>query len=233
MKTVISKMKLFLIRILHIVVPTFIRKRHWEKRGGTYHDEQTSRAYKEMYEYLADFCLKEHPKRILEYGCGYGHLLKKISDINCGKDDIEYYGIDFSSTQIENAKKYFSDGKFYVGDITKLLKNFEDNYFDVVIGVGVLMYLQKKDISKAILELKRVCKNKVYIVEYYYKYLAQEKQDAYKSVIGLDGRDIYDYEELLLNNGFKDVQIKHLQQFSDKEINVDGEMAQTLVVGSI
>lgn len=217
-------------KLLLKIAPTTVIRLMWNKRGVGYINNEIGDAYRLMYEDLAILCLKETPLRILEYGCGYGYLSKIVFEKNQGYLKIEHYGIDYSSTQIENAKNYFKEGNFYVCDITKRIDMFEDDAFDVVIGVSVLMYIQPDLIDNAIKELLRICKNKLFVVEYYYKYLSKAKQDSYKQAFYGDGRRIYDYESLLFNNGFKNVKIMPIEYFHNKEINIEGIMPQTLIV---
>ncbi len=218
------------LRLLRQLNKKYAAKLMWENRGSVYHLEEISMAYRNMYDYLSGLCLKEDPNSILEYGCGYGYLLKKIADRNNNSKKMYYYGIDYSSEQILHAKNYFKEAEFIVADLTKPLSSIKDNFFDVVIGVGVLMYIQPRDINKAISELYRLCKKKIMVVEYYYKYLNPAKQHAYKRAIRHDCRCIYDYSSLLEQVGFRNIQVVQMEFFYDPYINTLNEMPQTLIV---
>jgi len=204
----------------------------WRLRGKSYHAEKMSDAYKKMYDYLATICIAEKPENVIEYGCGYGYLLKEIFKKNTGmgSPSVKYFGIDYSNEQIVNAKKYFSDATFKTADITKRVTDFIDNQFDVVIGVGVLMYIKENKISFAMDELYRICKKKIFVIEYYYKYLNDQKKEAYVRAKSEDGRCVYDYEKLLAEAGFRNIKTVHMDLFVNKTINVNDEMAQTLVI---
>lgn len=94
--------------------------------------------------------------KILDLGCGYGRLSKKL--LKCFPK-VEVYGIDISRYYVD---LYNGDlqprGKAVVGDIRKL--PFQDDFFDVVFMVTTLMYLtDAKDQQKAIRELLRVLKS--------------------------------------------------------------------------
>ena len=216
-------------KLLFWAFPDFMVRRSWLKRGKNYINEDLSDAYRLMYDMLANLCLKEKPKKILEYGCGDGYLLKEIFLKNSGNLNIEYVGIDYSPTQIENVKKFFKEGNFFVYDLTKGIHQFKDGEFDIVVGVDVLMYIQPALINNAISELHRICKNKLFLVEYYYKYLS-DKKEAYREAHFSDGRCIYDYAELLAKHGFKKINTVPIEFFTDKMINIQDEMAQTLVI---
>ena len=89
-------------------------------------------------------------KRALDVGCGPGVYADELVE-SCD----ELYGIDISSEMIEIANnKHYSKAKFSVGSIENL--QFKDNFFDSVICVGVLEYLD--DIEKGIKETARVIK---------------------------------------------------------------------------
>jgi len=60
--------------------------------------------------------------KILDCGCGEGHLLKKLQG--------RKYGIDLSDTPLKRAKEKNPDVKFLKSNITDL--PFEDNFFDIV-----------------------------------------------------------------------------------------------------
>ncbi len=212
------------------VCPDFYLKNFWEKRGKIYSKEELSPSYRIMYDDLAKMCLEDHPTKVLEYGCVYGYLLKQIFDLDSRREVCELWGNDFSSTQIDNAKTFFPEGKFFQADITQKRNDFDDKYFDVVVGVGVLMYIQPDKINQAIKELFRVSKSRVYAVEYYHKYLTDQKKESYESVMSSDGRCIYDYVELFKEQGFKHVRRESIDAFEDKQINKEGSMPHSLII---
>lgn len=104
----------------------------------------------------------ENPTSILEMGCSSGGLLK---DITTDFPDIKVAGIDINNTELENAKKRFPKQKenFYSQDLLEMWP-FEDNSFDIVFSVGVLMYIFRP--SLVLKEALRVAKNKVILAEY-------------------------------------------------------------------
>ncbi|MBP8016899.1 class I SAM-dependent methyltransferase, partial [Candidatus Gracilibacteria bacterium] len=198
-------------------------------RGNYYINEKLSDSYQIMYDVIASKVLEYKPTRVLEYGCGYGYLLKQIylknENVNC-----EYYGCDFSETQIENAKSYFPYGKFFIHDLTKKMKNIPDNFFDVVTGVGILLLLPSDKVNFALSELYRVMNKKILAAEYYYKYLPENKKKEYFDAN--DGRNVYDYEVLFKKVGLKNILISKFLSFYDENNQLIKEMPHTLISAS-
>jgi ubiquinone/menaquinone biosynthesis C-methylase UbiE len=89
-------------------------------------------------------------KKILDAGCGEGHLLKFLS-----KRKAEYFGIDITDVALEKARIRFPEGKFYKMDLTKL--EFPDESFDCITCSEVLehIYLYKDVLKELIRVLKK------------------------------------------------------------------------------
>lgn len=92
-------------------------------------------------------------KRVLDYGCGKGDFAMRLLERNA-----VVYGIDISENYVEHANAQarhygFSEARynFHVMDAHSL--NFDDNFFDLVIGNGILHHL---DLDLAISEVNRV-----------------------------------------------------------------------------
>jgi len=96
-------------------------------------------------------------KKILEVGCGEGVNIKNMQHTS-----NEFFGVDFSKSKIEFAKKNVK-GTFKVGDATNL--PYKNQSFDVVFCKDILHHLPDK--RKVISEMKRVAKKdgKLLIVE--------------------------------------------------------------------
>jgi SAM-dependent methyltransferase len=73
--------------------------------------------------------------RILDYGCGLGHLNAYL-DLNCFRS-IEYFGIDINPYYINIAEKLYPNKKFMISDIDDIHISPEVDY---VIGSGVFTY---------------------------------------------------------------------------------------------
>lgn len=88
--------------------------------------------------------------RVLDIGCGPAVYTDALSE--AGHD---IYGVDSSEKMIQIAKsKNFKNAKFFVGSVENL--KFEDSFFDGVLCVGVLEYLDH--IKNGIKEIARVTK---------------------------------------------------------------------------
>lgn len=95
-------------------------------------------------------------KIILEYGCSTGEFACDIIDVP--KFAKEYVGIDISDVAIDKANKRLTDNeksycKFLVMDAENM--SFENNYFDLVFGRGIIHHL---DLEKSFSEISRILK---------------------------------------------------------------------------
>ena len=84
--------------------------------------------------------------RLLDCGCGEGHLLQGVSG--------DKYGIDTSRSALLKAGERNPDTEFLCGSLEHL--PFDDDYFDVVICSEVLEHI--RDYRKAVSEILRVTK---------------------------------------------------------------------------
>lgn len=89
--------------------------------------------------------------KILDLGCGTGHLSEMIK-----KKGFEVYGVEPSLEMLKHARENFPDIKFEEGISVKI--PFADNYFDYVVCIEVLRYLNPDDVKKTYTEVNRVLK---------------------------------------------------------------------------
>jgi 2-polyprenyl-3-methyl-5-hydroxy-6-metoxy-1,4-benzoquinol methylase len=78
-------------------------------------------------------------KKILDYGCGAGALLRSLQKES---PDLEYYGVDISTIAINEAKS-LSTNITYTTITDKT--NFEDRFFDVILMCEVLEHVPNPD----------------------------------------------------------------------------------------
>ncbi len=89
--------------------------------------------------------------RLLDAGCGGGHLLQVISK---SRNTWELWGADVCADSIRSASQRLPDARISVQNLGKL--TYEDNFFDVIVCSEVLEHIT--DYPVAIAELRRVLK---------------------------------------------------------------------------
>jgi len=101
--------------------------------------------------YLGDL----NGKNILDIGCGSGELTNKLADTA-----EKVVGLDFSEKWIEHCNNnYKRDNLSFVQGNAANLKEFPDQYFDIIIMNMVLPNIYKvADMEKIFSEIKRVIK---------------------------------------------------------------------------
>ena len=91
-------------------------------------------------------------KKVFDLGCGTGQYLLQLSSLG-----LECYGADISEEMLQSTRKKLTS--LDVSDVTLINSDcynlpFEDNFFDLIICIGVLEYLD--DEKKALKEIKRL-----------------------------------------------------------------------------
>jgi len=100
--------------------------------------------------------LKNKKGKILDLGCGTGRNM-------IFNPDIEYYGVDFSDKQLENAKEYINEeninAKLFKSKVDNL-PMFEDEMFDAGLFMATLHCMEfKEERLNALKEFFRILKN--------------------------------------------------------------------------
>lgn len=114
-------------------------KDHWVDEHGT---PLNKALFDEIAVYVLKYLKKSSRRpRILEVGCGTGRILESISSI---RQDLDLWGIDFSSEQIETAKAQLADRcNLFVGDLKEFASHTDftgDNGFDLIFLHSVTQY---------------------------------------------------------------------------------------------
>ena len=103
--------------------------------------------------FLRYFVKDLEKKKVLDYGCGSGHILSHML-----KQGIHAYGVDMSSGQIELVNSRFQDNPFFGGglifDGQKL--PYEDNFFEVITCTEVIEHVLPKHMDLFLNELYRI-----------------------------------------------------------------------------
>lgn len=122
--------------------------------------------------YLSDPTIE----RIVDFGCGVGHLTHQLAKRIIPLDG-EAYGVDFSEKEIKLARHHkelrdVQNLHFYVADLYNLKENKEANkklkHLDGAVGIGLLQYLP--DLNGFLKEVRRRLrkKGKIYFIDYDY-----------------------------------------------------------------
>jgi cyclopropane fatty-acyl-phospholipid synthase-like methyltransferase len=81
--------------------------------------------------------------KLLDYGCGLGHLVDYMSKV---KLDVDYTGIDINENYIDIASRIFINSNFRIGDIEG-----ETTNYDWIVASGVFTYgITKEEIFSKI-----------------------------------------------------------------------------------
>ncbi|MGP0068134.1 MAG: class I SAM-dependent methyltransferase [Isosphaeraceae bacterium] len=114
-------------------------RRYWTLRGGDdYFREQEGQAARtHRAEWIAERLAAYQPRSILEVGCGYGKLLHEIRR----RVDVPLLGIDFSPTQLLQARDYLG----HVAGVGLFLGSgehlpFPDQSIDMVVTSAVILH---------------------------------------------------------------------------------------------
>ena len=102
-----------------------------------------------------DTFLKTLPQgaKILDVGCGTGHLTNKIK-----QKGYDVYGIEPSSEMLKIAKKNFPSIPLR-SDISSKI-SFDNDYFDAIIALEVLRYLDEEENHNSLKEFHRCLKER-------------------------------------------------------------------------
>ena len=114
-------------------------RHYWTLRGGDdyFREQEGQQARSERIEWMADRLASYGPRSILEVGCGYGKLLRELRR----RLDVPMVGVDFSPTQLEQARCYLGpdDGIELLLGRGEYLP-FPDGAFDMVVTSAVILH---------------------------------------------------------------------------------------------
>ena len=107
-------------------------------------------------EIAAHYDLQAHHK-ILDVGCGKGHLLYEFTKVLPG---IQVSGIDISQYGVDNAKEEIRSNLF-VGNCVEL--PYPKNSFDFIYSLNTLHNLKVFELKASLQEIQRVSKGQSYV----------------------------------------------------------------------
>lgn len=101
--------------------------------------------------YLKAFADRNKSKgKILDIGCGTGHISKFLYDCGCS----HVTGIDLSPGMIEVARNFYPDLSFETGDMLSL--PYQDQSIHGAIAMYSIIHFDYEDIEKAFKEISRI-----------------------------------------------------------------------------
>ena len=108
-------------------------KKYAETRKKFWHEE------KAILEAITPLFEQKEKVRILEFGCGSGRFATLLNQNFAGKFD--YVWIDLSEELLSYASKDNPNLTFFQWDITKLVKNFEQESFDLIVWTSSFQHI--------------------------------------------------------------------------------------------
>ena len=142
--------------------------RWWQDHGKEWFDEVTRRKASMPIYHLQEIFLEETisrsaPARVLEFGCGFGRHLEYLRKI----PKIDLYGYEQSQSMVDAmrwATPSWRKKRIRVGKPLSRLP-YEDDSFDLVFTVSVLIHVRPKDLDFILSELYRVSRNQILHIE--------------------------------------------------------------------
>ena len=108
-------------------------KKYAETRKKFWHEE------KAIMDAITPLFENNDKVRVLEFGCGSGRFATLLNQNFSGKFD--YVGIDLSDELLSYASKDNPNLTFFQWDITKLIKNFEQESFDLIVWTSSFQHI--------------------------------------------------------------------------------------------
>jgi SAM-dependent methyltransferase len=106
----------------------------------------------DFYDEVAEICAPLTPRRVIDVGCGTGHLLRSLLDRMAVAPEL-VVGVDRSRTGIRRAGALLPTAKFIVADLYRLPLGGER--FDLVLCTEVLEHVREP--ARAVDALCRLC----------------------------------------------------------------------------
>ncbi|MDZ7587002.1 MAG: class I SAM-dependent methyltransferase [Patescibacteria group bacterium] len=134
----------------------------WNYKALTFDQEVWQNKIFPQHQWLLKTITRLDPQTILEVGCGFGRNLKFL--LHHGLDPRRLAGVDFSQVMLHKAKRNLGK-KLSLTKASVLKLPFQAKKFDLVFTHGLLMHLPPPDLPQALVELTRVSKKYLIIIE--------------------------------------------------------------------
>lgn len=178
------------------------RKIDWDSAYGS-NPEATEHPHRKL---IVDIVRRTGVQSLMEVGCGAGvNLIRLKRDI----PSLQVGGCDISEAAILKAQELLPQSKpiLDVRDATELF--FSDKSVDMALADATLIYLDGRNIRKALKEIRRVTRRYVMFVELhepsFLKRLAIKLSSGYSA---------YDYRKLLEECDFHDITVTKLPKWA-------------------
>jgi len=191
------KIKQFLFQKFGFTFPKLISQHsYWKNRGRVYMSEIMNSGYLEREVFFQNMIINYLKTiqfdSIFEAGCGFGWNIRRFKKEFPEKS---VGGVDFSISQLSNARGYLSGMPIQVvnGDNCRL--PYKDNSFDVGFSLGVFMNIHSSKIKSALSELVRVSRKYIIHLEYDQNHttpLLLEKRAFKTNIISHDYKQLYE-----------------------------------------
>lgn len=165
---------------------------------------------KYFFEYFKPYIKNDNSQTLLlDLGCGPATFSKVLAE-----KGFRVYGVDYSEEMIEIAKKRTPGLKidFKTADIYNL--PFSDNFFDIVICLGVFQHLEEP--KKAVREIKRVLRKDGFLAITAlnsFSLSALLKKQAVDAGLLVKKYNPYEFKKSLFNQGFEAIKLKGIYFF--------------------
>jgi SAM-dependent methyltransferase len=114
-----------------------------------------------FYDVVAAFCVdiiramnERGVVRIVDIGCGTGHLLEALERKLGASQPLELFGLDFASAAVRRARVLLPEATFFIEDLYN--NTLPSGFFDLVLSTETLEHLRTPE--RALKEFLRVCR---------------------------------------------------------------------------
>ncbi len=189
--------KRWLYKLFGVTLPKLADQRdYWLRRGQVYREEILASGYLDREVFFQDM-LVDHLRGVefgsfFEAGCGFGWNIERIRR---EFPAVRVGGLDFSWTQLCNARQYLPDDRFTLANGDACRMPFADNAFDVGFSLGVFMNIHPAKIRSALSEMLRVSGRYVIHIEYDDTNTTpelREKRAPKTNIVGHDYKALYE-----------------------------------------
>jgi 2-polyprenyl-3-methyl-5-hydroxy-6-metoxy-1,4-benzoquinol methylase len=104
-----------------------------------------------FYDEVADLCRRFTPRRVIDVGCGSGHLLAAIA--RTAPSVTELVGVDYARTAIRSLSEIVPSARGIVSNVHDL--DLGGETFDLVVCTEVMEHLERPEAALEV--LKRLC----------------------------------------------------------------------------